>query len=197
MVVSVEGPGWWRLLLVTLLLGDRYLGLGLTTVESMLNGTSVGTGYDPLVKMVATAITLSFGGSGGIVTPIFFIGATAGSFLAGAFGLDPATGAALGMVGTLAGCANTPISASVMAIELFGATLSPYAAVTCIVSFLIVGHRSVYPSQILAIAKSASFKPDLGKTVEETTDVTITTRDESVMGVGRNIVRRMRKKPRE
>ncbi len=196
---------WWSplkgllggaLLLLTLLLGDRYLGLGLTTVESMLNGTSVGTGYDPFVKMVATAITLSFGGSGGIVTPIFFIGATAGSFLAGTFVLDPATGAALGMVGTLAGCANTPISASVMAIELSGATLSPYAAVTCIVSFLIVGHRSVYPSQILAIAKSASFKPDLGKTVEESTEVTITTRDQSVVGVGRSIVRRLRKKPK-
>jgi H+/Cl- antiporter ClcA len=196
---------WWAplkglpagaLLLVTLLLGDRYLGLGLTTVESMLNGTSVGEGYDPFIKMAATAITLSFGGSGGIVTPIFFIGATAGSFLAWVFGLDPATGAALGMVGTLAGCANTPISASVMAIELFGATLSPYAAVTCIVSFLMVGHRSVYPSQILAVTKSASLKPDLGKTVEEMNEVTITSRDESVVGVGRRIARRLRRKSR-
>ena len=193
---------WWSplkgllggaLLLFTLLLGDKYLGLGLTTVESMLNGTGVGTGYDPIVKMVATAITLSFGGSGGIVTPIFFIGATAGSFIAAIFGLDPATGAALGMVGTLAGCANTPISASVMAIELFGATLSPYAAVTCIVSFLIVGHRSVFPSQILAIAKSASLSPDLGKTIEEMSNVTVTSRDESVLGVGKKIIGKLRK----
>jgi H+/Cl- antiporter ClcA len=197
---------WWTplkgllggaMLLLTLLLGDRYLGLGLTTVESMLNGTGVGAGYDPFIKMAATAITLSFGGSGGIVTPIFFIGATAGSFLAWAFGLDPATGAALGMVGTLAGCANTPISASVMAIELFGATLSPYAAVTCIVSFLIVGHRSVYPSQILGITKSASLRSDLGKTVEEMDEVTISTRDESVVGLGRKIVGRMRRKPKK
>ena len=196
---------WWTplkgllggaLLLVTLFLGDRYLGLGLTTVESMLNGKSVGTGYDPFVKMAATAITLSFGGSGGIVTPIFFIGATSGSFLAWAFGLDPATGAALGMVGTLAGCANTPISACVMAIELFGATLSPYAAVTFIVSFLMVGHRSVYPSQILAITKSTSLKPDLGKTVEEMDEVTIVARNESAMGLGRKVVGRLRKKPR-
>jgi H+/Cl- antiporter ClcA len=197
---------WWGplkgllgggLLLFTLLLGDRYLGLGLTTVESMLNGTGVGKGYDPFIKMVATAITLSFGGSGGIVTPIFFIGATAGSFLAWLFGLDPATGAALGMVGTLAGCANTPISASVMAIELFGATLSPYAAVTCIVSFLLVGHRSVYPSQILAIAKSASLKPDLGKTVEEVHEVEVTSREESVVGLGKKVVRRLKRPPRK
>jgi H+/Cl- antiporter ClcA len=194
---------WWSplkgllagaLLLSTLLLGDRYLGLGLTTVESVLNGKGVGQGYDPFIKMAATALTLSFGGSGGIVTPIFFIGATAGSFLAWAFGLDPATGAALGMVGTLAGCANTPISASVMAIELFGATLSPYAAVTCIVSFLMVGHRSVYPSQILGITKSASLKPDIGKTVEEMNETTIASRDQSVVGVGKKIVRQLRKK---
>ena len=192
---------WWTplkgllggaLLLVTLLLGDRYLGLGLTTVESVLNGKSVGTGYDPFIKMAATAITLSFGGSGGIVTPIFFIGATAGSFLAWLFGLDPATGAALGMVGTLAGCANTPISASVMAIELFGASLSPYAAITCVVSFLMVGHRSVYPSQILAVTKSSSLSPDLGTTVEDLDDVTITSRDGSVVGLGRKAIRRIR-----
>jgi H+/Cl- antiporter ClcA len=199
---SSERIHWWAplkglvggaLLLVTLLLGDRYLGLGLTTVESMLNGTGVGKGYDPFIKMAATAVTLSFGGSGGIVTPIFFIGATAGSFLSWVFGMDPATGAALGMVGALAGCANTPISASVMAIELFGAAMSPYAAVTCIVSFLLVGHRSVYPSQILAIAKSASLKPDLGKSVDEVQELEVTTREESVVGLGKKVVRKLRR----
>ncbi len=195
--VPLKGLLGGGLLLITLLLGDRYLGLGLTTVESMLNGTGVGKGYDPFIKMAATAITLSFGGSGGIVTPIFFIGATTGSFLAWVFGLDPATGAALGMVGTLAGCANTPISASVMAIELFGATLSPYAAVTCIVSFLLVGHRSVYPSQILAVAKSGSLKPDVGKTVEEVHEVTVTSREESVLGLGKKVVRILKRKPRK
>jgi len=181
-------------LLLTLLLGDRYLGLGLNTVESVLNGKTVGVGYDPFIKMAATAITLSFGGSGGIVTPIFFIGATTGSFLAWVFGLDPATGAALGMVGKLAGCANTPISASVMALELFGANLSPYAAVTCVVSFFIVGHRSVYPSQIIGITKSASLSSDVGKTVEEMSDVTITSREKSMVGVGLKVIRRFRAK---
>jgi H+/Cl- antiporter ClcA len=197
---------WWTplkglfagsLLLATLLLGDRYLGLGLTTVESVLNGTSRGQAYDPFVKMAATAITLSFGGSGGIVTPIFFIGATSGSFVAWAFGLDPATGAALGMVGTLAGCSNTPISASVMAIELFGASLSPYAAVTCVVSFLIVGHRSVYPSQILAVTKSGSLDPEIGQTLDAMREVRVSTRDESVVGLGKKIAGSLRKKRKE
>jgi hypothetical protein len=99
------------------------------------------------------------------------------------------------MVGTLAGCANTPISASVMAIELFGASLSPYAAITCVVSFLMVGHRSVYPSQILAVAKSSSLSPDLGNTVERMDDVRITTRDVSAFGLGRKALKRLRRRP--
>jgi len=197
---------WWTplkgllggaLLLLTLPLGDRYLGLGLTTVEATLNGTGSVAPYDPLIKMLATAITLSFGGSGGIVTPIFFVGATAGSVLSGLLGLDPATGAALGMVGALAGCANTPISASVMSIELFGATLSPYAAVAAIVSFLIVGHRSVYPSQILAVAKSSSFHPDLGKPIEHMVVPDVTPRPESVIGIGRRTVKKIRRARRD
>jgi len=196
---------WWppmkgllggAILLGTLFIGDRYLGLGLDTVESMLNGSRVGTPYDPLIKMAATAVTLSFGGSGGIVTPIFFIGTTAGSAIAYLIGLDPATGAALGMVGTLAGCANTPIAASVMAIELFGATLSPYAAVTCIVSFLLVGHRSVYPSQILEVAKSSSLQTDLGKTIEDAEAATLSAREKSLVGIGRKAVKRFQRSKR-
>ena len=110
-----------------------------------------------LLKIVFTAISLGTGGSGGIVTPIFFIGATAGSTL-GALGFDRGTFAAIGMVSLLAGATNTPLAASIMAIELFGPAVAPFAAISCIVSFLMVGHRSVYPSQILGIAKTLSVR---------------------------------------
>jgi hypothetical protein len=43
-----------------------------------------------------------------------------------------------------------------MALELFGSAVGPYAAIACVVSFLVVGHRSVYGSQLLGAAKSAS-----------------------------------------
>jgi len=194
---------WWTplkgllgggLLLLTLVLGDRYLGLGLTTIEQTLNGVTPATGYDPIIKMVATAVTLSFGGSGGIVTPIFFVGTTSGCFLAPYFGLDPATGAAIGMVALLAGCANTPIAASVMAIELFGASLSPYAAVACIVSFLMVGHRSVYPSQILAMVKSASLHFDTGKPFDETGEPEYAARPHSFVQQGDLLLKKVRRR---
>ena len=36
--------------------------------------------------------------------------------------------------------------------------VAPYAAVACIVSYLMTGHRSVYPSQVLSQAKSSSLR---------------------------------------
>ncbi len=53
-----------------------------------------------------------------------------------------------------------------MGIELFGASIAPYSAVTCVISFLITGHRSVYPSQVIGIRKSASIRVETGKEVE-------------------------------
>lgn len=143
---------------------QQYLGLGLDTIEVTLSGGDI-VWYAFLLKIIFTMITLSFGGSGGIITPIFFIGATAGSLFATSLGLDKATFAAIGFVGLLAGAANTPIAASIMAIELFGSQMAPYAAVACVISFLISGHRSVYPSQILAIRKSTSVYVETGREV--------------------------------
>jgi H+/Cl- antiporter ClcA len=149
------------LVLLTLPISDRYLGLGLTSIGSTLTGHSTHW-YDFLIKMYATAVTLSFGGSGGIITPVFFIGSTFGSFLGLVFHLNPMMLAALGMVGLLSGCANTPIAASIMAMELFGTSIGPYAAVIAIISFVFTGHRSVYPSQILTLRKSDSLDIHLG-----------------------------------
>jgi hypothetical protein len=64
--------------------------------------------------------------------------------------------AAIGMVALLAGAANAPLAASVMAIELFGPGIGPFAAIAAIVAFMMSGHRSVYPSQVLGIPKSRS-----------------------------------------
>ncbi len=167
---------WWAplkgllggaiLIILTLILSTDYLGLGLDTIEASLAGTKI-VWYAFAAKIIFTCITLTFGGSGGMVTPIFFIGATFGSLLAVLLGVDPATFAAIGMVALLAGAANTPIAASILAVELFGPQIAPYAAVACVASFLMTGHRSVYPSQIFAIMKSSSFRDQTGKEVTD------------------------------
>ena len=171
-----ENISWWAplkgllggavLILLTLLLSTDYLGLGLDTIEATLAGARTAW-YAFAAKIVFTCITLTFGGSGGMVTPVFFIGATFGSLLAGILGVDPATFAAIGMVALLAGAANTPIAASILAVELFGPQIAPYAAVACVTSFLMTGHRSVYPSQVFAIMKSSSFRDQTGKEVTD------------------------------
>lgn len=184
--------GGFLLILLTLIFSKQYLGLGLDTIELSLTGADI-VWYAFFLKMVTTAITLSLGGSGGIITPIFFIGATAGTLFATVLGLDKPTFAAIGLVGLLAGAANTPIAASVMAVELFGPKIAPYAAMASIVSFLISGHRSVYPSQVLAIRKSSSVFVEVGKEVEEII-VEVSPRSKSISGGVFKIVKFIRKR---
>ena len=189
---SVKRLKWWKplkgvaggaiLVILTFIFSERYLGLGLDTITECLNGHAV-PWYSFLVKMIFTSVTLAFGGSGGIVTPIFFIGATAGSFFATITGLDHATFTAIGLVGLLAGAANAPIAASIMAVELFGPEIAPYAAMVCIISYLITGHRSVYPSQVIARTKSPSIYIEPGKVLEEIDHIEIKARKRTFYGI--------------
>ncbi len=158
--------GGAALIAVALLFSPDYLGLGFNSIESSLRGHPL-PWYAFILKSVTTSITLNFGGSGGIVTPIFFIGSSAGNVFAQLLRLDIILFSCLGFVGLLAGAANTPIAASIMAIELFGPQIAPYAAMVCVISFLVTGYRSVYPSQILAFKKSKLIDVELGKEIEK------------------------------
>lgn len=188
------------LIVLALITSTKYLGLGLETIENVLMGGEV-LPYDFIFKIVFTSITLAFCGSGGMVTPIFFVGVTAGGLYGMLFGYDPSIFAAIGMVSLLAGAANTPISASIMAIEFFGPELAPYAAVSCIVSYLMTGHRSVYPSQILASTKSPSILIEKGLEMDKLHSIRIRPRPHSVTDIlfrlfkrVKEIVDRFRKK---
>ncbi|MDD3088660.1 MAG: chloride channel protein [Candidatus Omnitrophica bacterium] len=153
--------GGFVLAILAVLFSVKYLGLGVDTLDSALAGGAC-SWYDPVLKMIFTSVTLEFGGSGGIVTPIFFIGSTAGSFFAGLIGQDGSMFAVLGLVSLLSGAANTPIAAIIMAVELFGPEIAPYAALSCALSFIMTGHRSVFPSQVLSIRKASSIHTALG-----------------------------------
>jgi len=150
------------LVLLYALAGGRYAGLGTDTIDGVLRGTVTVAAAGFLFKIAATAITLESGGSGGIVTPIFFVGATSGATLARLFGLPQGLLASFGFVAVLGAAANTPLAAAVMAIELLPAPEGVYAALAAATAFLIVGHRSVYASQKLGFSKSAGLEFDLG-----------------------------------
>src|SRR5260370_9682655 len=69
----------------------------------------------------------------------------------------------------LAAAANTPTAAAVMAMELLPAPEGVYAALAAATAFLMVGHRSVYASQKLGLAKSAGLDLELGGAVGDVT----------------------------
>ncbi|HKC13859.1 MAG TPA: chloride channel protein, partial [Vicinamibacteria bacterium] len=163
----VAAGGGAVLALFYVVVGDQYAGLGTQAIEASLAGTAKVVAVAFLFKILATAITLETGGSGGIVTPLFFIGATSGAALAQAAGLPSGVFAAFGFVSVLAASANTPIAAAVMVMELLPKELGVYAALCAGTAFLIVGHRSVYASQKLGFAKSAGLEVPLDVPVEE------------------------------
>lgn len=181
------------LVVLALIFSTGYLGLGLDMIKKAIEGDIINPAAFVL-KMLFTSITLNFGGSGGIVTPIFFVGATAGNTFGSFLGLDRSLFAAIGMVALLAGAANTPISASIMAVELFGPQVGPYAAVACIISFLMTGHRSVYPSQVLAIAKSSSIVVSKGQEMGGIDEVGLAIRPKSLTGGISKGIRKIRKR---
>ncbi len=162
------------LLLVGLsyIVGDHYFGLGLDTIGNTMQVHAAADHnlpwYTFIVKIFYTAVTLGSGGSGGIVTPIFYIGATSGHLFGGLFGSSGqmALFAALGFVSVLAGATNAPIAAIVMAMELFGMDVAHYAAVSIVIAFLVSGHRSVFPSQKIRFAKSNLLDLEEGEDIE-------------------------------
>ncbi len=153
------------LIILTLISSRDFLGLGLNVIESSLRGGKV-VWYAFMVKALFTSITLSSTRSGSLITPIFFIGATAGNMFAQFFHADIATFSAIGFVSLLAGTTNTPIACSIMAVEMFGSDIAPYAAIACVLSFLMTGHRSLYSAQVLTLAKSRSIVIETGKELE-------------------------------
>ncbi len=166
-ILAAAGGG--ALALLYMAVGDTYSGLGTETIEGVLTGSTSVVAAAFLLKILATSITLESGGSGGIVTPVFFVGATSGAALARIFAVPSPFLAAVGLVAVLAAAANTPIAAAVMAMELLPAPEGVYAALAASTAFLMVGHRSVYASQKLGISKSAGLDIELGGAIGEVT----------------------------
>lgn len=130
-----------------------YLGLSLPIMEEALDGKSIP--YSSIFwKILLVSITLGSGFYGGIVTPQFVIGALSGSMFANLLGVDPAFGAAIGMVAVVASASNTPLSAVFMGYELFSGNIGIYVVGACITAYIVIGHRSVYPDQLVAFSKS-------------------------------------------
>jgi H+/Cl- antiporter ClcA len=167
------------IVILALIFGDEYLGLGFETIKDSISASSMDHESVPwyafILKTLFTALTLGFGGSGGVITPIFYMGATSGNFFGSLVDSYIPLFAALGFVSVLAGTTSAPIAAMIMAVELFGINVAHYAALSIIIAFLMTGHRSVFPSQILSVKKSDALNVNLGEEIEHT-EASYTTR---------------------
>lgn len=158
--------GGLMLSLIGWFLSPAYLGLGMDSIQQSLQGLALAP-YAFFAKIAATSITFAAGGSGGIILPTLFVGSAAGNLFAQLLdGNHLAVFSAIGMVALLSAATNTPIASTVIAIELFGPAVAPYAAVACAVSYLVIGHTSIFPTQVLATKKSASLEIEIGKPVQ-------------------------------
>jgi len=163
----------WGVLIVvlTLIFGEQYIGLGMGTIADALNSNvALAEGihwYTFLLKTVFTSLSLAVGGSGVVITPIFYIGATSGHFFGSIVSPEHITlFAALGFVSVVSATTNTSIVSTIMAVELFGIDIAHYAALAAVISFLISGHRSIFSSQILTMRKSEMLSVKIGEEVE-------------------------------
>jgi H+/Cl- antiporter ClcA len=124
---------------------ERAVGLGIPTmVESFQRQLPL---WDSLGKFALTVASLGSGFKGGEVTPLFYIGATFGNWLAPWLHLPFPMLAGIGLVAVFAGAANTPIASTFMAMELFGSQIGVYAALACVTSYLFSGHQGIYKTQ--------------------------------------------------
>ena len=136
-----------------LLVGREFSGLSVGLATTALAGHHVAS-YAFAAKLAATALCLGFGFVGGEVTPLFVIGATLGTALAGPLHVARRTLAGVGFVSVFAGAANTPLACTVMAVELFGSGIVVPAAVACVAAYVFSSHRGIYTTQRVALTKT-------------------------------------------
>ena len=159
--------GGFAILGMTYIFSSKVLGLGWDVIQETIQGHHILLLLF-LGKIIVTSLTLNFGGSGGIILPICFVGSTAGVLFARVLDLPIELFAALGLAGLLAGAINTPLTAVLLTIELFGLPVGAYAIVVCAISFLISGHRSAIPTQLLQMSKAPAIHADLNQEISLT-----------------------------
>lgn len=140
-------------LILMLVVGRDYLGLSLPLVERALSG-EVADWWDPVLKIVFTAVALGCAIPGGEVTPLFVVGATLGSVLSAPLGLPPTIAAAACLAAVFGAASNTPIACAVLAVELFGGAMAGPAAIVGIVAYVVSPRRGIYSGQAEGATKA-------------------------------------------
>ncbi|MFT2007548.1 voltage-gated chloride channel family protein [Pontibacter sp. 13R65] len=141
----------------------KYIGLGLPTI--LASFTEELPVYDSFLKILFTSFTLGAGFKGGEVTPLFFTGATMGNALSQLIPLPMGLLAGMGFVAVFSGATNTPLTCTIMAMELFGAESAVFMALACVCAYLFSGHSGVYGAQLIGSPKHLFYGREEGKSL--------------------------------
>ncbi|MCI9845032.1 chloride channel protein [Flavobacterium pectinovorum] len=129
----------------------KFSGLGVPVIVDSFSTPN--EWYDFLLKILFTGFTLGAGFKGGEVTPLFFVGATLGSALSLIIPMPIALLAGLGFVAVFSGATHTPITCTIMGMELFGIQPGIFIAIASTIAYFSSGSVGIYKSQIVKGAK--------------------------------------------
>ena len=125
----------------------QILGGGYGWIQEAINGQ---LGLEIMIilvfaKLVAFALTVSSGGSGGVFAPSLYVGAMVGGLIAHLFHQPSAAFVVIGMAALFSGAAHVPFAALLMVTEMTGGyqMLVP-AALAVMLSYMIQTHLSGY-----------------------------------------------------
>lgn len=150
----------------------QVLGGGYGWIQLTINGQIVFSLLFILLfgKMIALALTVSSGGSGGVFAPTLFVGAMLGGLFAVIFHQPPAAFAVVGMAAVFGSTARVPIATLLMVTEMTGGySLLVPAALAVIIGFYIqdflsvklkVKYISLYEAQVKRQSYSQAHRSD-------------------------------------
>lgn len=157
------GLGWQRHVIGALLTGvigllaawltgeslDLVLGTGEQVVADALTGQlTLQVAAIALVgKLLATMSTITSGGSAGMLVPSIYLGCMAGVIVAGVAGYPATTLVIPSITASLVSLVNTPLTALMVIVEMFGAAYLLPSLVVLLVTLLLSHPNSVYRTQ--------------------------------------------------
>jgi CIC family chloride channel protein len=152
----------------------QVLGGGYGWIQEVINGRFTITLLLLLLfgKMVAFALTVGSGGSGGVFAPSLFVGAMLGGLLAHLFDEPAAAFAVVGMAAVFGSAGRVPFATLLMVTEMTGGyNLFVPAALAVMLAYLIqsslsahLKYKSLYESQVISRAESPAHRIENLKT---------------------------------
>jgi CIC family chloride channel protein len=152
----------------------QVLGGGYGWIQLAMDGQLTATLLFLLIfgKMIAFALTVGSGGSGGVFAPTLFVGAMLGGFIANILHQPPAPFIIIGMAAVFGSAARVPIATLLMVTEMTdGYHLLAPAALAVALSYIVqtnlsarLRYKSLYEAQVKSRADSPAHRMEHVKT---------------------------------